>query len=433
VSGLCYVIVTYHFPPATTAGAVRAYGLARRLGEAGNEVHVFAPACGPAADEPFEVHVVAGAESGDGVKSALGVAPGSSLRSRVPASLAPAAGRALGVAKEWAFFPDTARAWADRCGVALAEWLKDHSCDVVISSSPPVSAHVAVFDALARQPGPVWIADWRDLWTRNPHYSFGSVRAARDRRLEARLLVAADAVTATTAEMGAILAEVYPHTRVVPVYNGYDEHSLGSEPPDRTERPLVITHAGYLYEGKRSVAPLLRIVGELIAEGAIDRDRIRFRFAGPPDATLSTTVEALGLADVVEVLGIVPRTDVAALLEDSDVLLIVTWDAVLERSLVPAKTFEYIAARRPVLALNCSAEGELGTVLARTGAGTCVDGDDQTREALMDLYRRREAGEPLPGAGVGVGGDYTHGRMAAQFDDLARSLVGARAGGDRHG
>ena len=394
----------------------------------GSEVHVFAPAETGDPRDRFRVHVVPGGESGDSLKAALGVRPSSSIRSRLPRGLAPAAGKVLNTVKEWAYFPDTARSWARDCASALASWLDVHDCDVIVSSSPPMSAHVAVHDALrGRGNGPAWIADFRDLWTQNPHYDYGRMRASRDRKLERVLIDDADAVTVTTAEMGRLLEAAYPDATIVPIYNGCDERLTARQAPARPDRPLTITHAGYLYEGRRSVEPLLRALGGLIAEGAVDRGRIRLRFAGPPDGALADGVARYGLSDVVDIVGVVARAELPALLADSDVLLVVTWDPERESSLIPAKTFEYLGARRPILALNCSAEGELGRLLAETGAGACAESVDDVRAAMKDLYSRHVAGTAQPCADPAAMAGRTQERMASRFSDLAQTLV--RRGG----
>ena len=387
---LTYCVLAYHFPPDTSAGAMRAHGLARELADLGNEVHVFTAASGPDRPEGYTVHVVPGHQAGDGVKAALGLAPRTSLHSGLRGLSSRVVRRVARDTREWVLFPDGYRAWSRRCAAAVASWLATNSCDVLISTAPPWSTHMAAKEALGSKagPGPIWIEDCRDLLVANPHYRFGRVRRWRDRRLEGGLLARADAVTVTTREMGRILSEAYPRVRIVPVYNGYDERALA---PERRRSPedarLTFTHAGNLYEGRRSALPLLRSVASLISTGDIDRSRVCLQFAGPPDATLRDAVEELGLADVVRLRGIVPRSDVPKMLEQSDVLLVIMWDPVREASLIPAKTFEYVAARRLILALNCSPSSELGQFLTRTRTGICVEGEEGIGAAVGQCTR----------------------------------------------
>ena len=422
---LVYCLLAYHFPPATSAGAVRAHGLARELAAAGHEVHVFAPEAGPGVPEGYRVHVVPGRQAGDRLKAALGVAPGASFRSGLPRPFAHVRGWVPRLLREWALFPDGARSWSRRCAGAAAAWLATSRCDVLVSTGPPVSVHVAASRLRGRQARPVWIADWRDLWTLAPQYEYGSLRRWRDLRLERALMSRADAVTVTTEMSGRILAEAYPGVRILPVYNGYNDRSLADAPRrwgDRTQ--LTITHAGFLYEGQRSVFPLLASISRLISRGDIGRSRVRLQFAGPPDAALSRAIADLGLSDVVDLLGVVPRPAVRRMLAESDVLVVITWDAVREACLIPAKTLEYMAAQRPIVAFNCVPTSELGRLITRTRTGTCVVTDDEIDACLLELYQRFLSEGPLVGnPDRAVLAEYTHARMAGQFDALARSLL----------
>lgn len=425
---LTYCVLAYHFPPDTSAGAMRAHGLARALADRGNEVHVFTAASASGGVEGYTVHVVPGHQAGDGLKAALGLAPRASLHSSLGGLPSRVIRRIARDAREWFLFPDGYRAWSRECAAAVASWLTTGTCDVLISTAPPWSTHIAARSALGSKAGagPIWIEDCRDLLVANPHYRFGRIRRWRDRRLERGLIARADAVTVTTEDMGRVLAGDYPAARIVPVYNGYDERTL-SPVPQRCSRDgarLTFTHAGNLYEGKRSPLPLLTSVASLISNGDIDRSRVCLQFAGPPDAALRRAVDELGLADVVRLRGLVPRSEMPEMLELSDVLLVIMWDPVREASLIPAKTFEYMAAMRPILALNCSPSSELGRILRRTHTGICVAEDDGVGAAVLALYRRFVSEGPLlPDADGEALADHTHARMAEEFDKLARSLL----------
>lgn len=429
-ASLTYCVVAYHFPPDTEAGAVRAQGLARVLADLGHQVHVFTPASGSSASEGYHVHVVPGRQAGEGLKSALRLAPGASLYSGLRGSAWRVARKTVISAREWFVFPDGARAWSKACATAVASWLTANTCDVLISTAPPWSVHMAAHAALKSTSGtrPIWIQDWRDLLVASPLYRFGRIRRWRDRRLERMLITEADAVTVTTQDMGRIMAEEYPRAQVTPVYNGYDERTL--EQPrhrSRTHARLTFTHAGSLYEGERSALPLLASMKRLISEGAVDRSRVFVQFAGPPDATLRGIVEELGLADIVSLPGLVPRSAVPKMLEESDVVLVIMRNPAREASLIPAKTFEYMAAQRPILALNCAPSSELGRLLMRTRAGICVDDQETTDRAVLALYRRFELEGPLVSdADRNALAEFTHVRMAREFDAVARSLLAGR-------
>lgn len=430
--GLVYALIAFHYPPSTMVAAVRAWGLARELAETGNEVHVFTPVADGPTCRGVSVHVVEGAQVGEGTKAALGLPKGASLSYGLPRPLVRTARTAIRLAKEVLLFPDEARAWGDSCARAVESWLETSSCDVLISSAPPVSTHVAAMRARASRTRPIWIADWRDLWTAHPHYGFGRARRMRDLRLERTLVESADGHSASTRQMADILERQYPGTRVAAIYNGFDGAAYASNRPKQAgSGPLTLAYTGYLYEGKCSVKPLLHAVADLMAEGLVARDGLRLEFAGPPDAALQAGIVDLALEDVVHVHGVVLRSEVHDLLRDSDVLLVIVSDQLREASVVPAKTFEYIEARRPVLALNCLRSSELGSLLETTRTGTCVETNDGVRPAVLRLYR-----EFTSSGCIELDPDdeqlarFTHARMAICFDELARDLL-AESSGDK--
>ena len=161
----------------------------------------------------------------------------------------------------------------------------------------------------------------------------------------------------------------------------------------------------------------------------MERDGLRLEFAGPPDAMLQDGIADLALEDAVHLRGVLPHSEVHDLLHDSDVLLVVGSQQISEVSMIPAKTFEYIEARRPVLALNCPRSSELGSLLETTRTGTCVETDSGVRDAVLRLYREFSSSGciALEPNDMEVA-RFTHVRMARRFDDLARELLAKSTG-----
>src|SRR5207245_603137 len=108
-------------------------------------------------------------------------------------------------------------------------------------------------------------------------------------------------------------------------------------------------------------------------------------------------IQALGLTDRVRYVGWVPHTQSLRYLQQSDVLLMC---AITQPSgqgeKFPAKGFEYLYLRKPVLCL--SAPGVTTELLARSGLGTVVDPADlagikAARRAFYDRRHRPARGD----------------------------------------
>src|SRR5262245_53820157 len=131
-----------------------------------------------------------------------------------------------------------------------------HMNSVLFSSGPPHSAHVAAA-MVKRRTGRPWVADLRDPWSDNPYNTPLAPLADRwNKRLERRVLEAADVILCTTEpareRLLGSLTDFAPE-RVITVPNGYDPDDFsGIEPTTRWQKDSrpVLVHAGSVY-GKR--------------------------------------------------------------------------------------------------------------------------------------------------------------------------------------
>ena len=103
-------------------------------------------------------------------------------------------------------YPDDKAAWARHAEQAALRLMEHTPIDLVYSSSPPVSAHLAAM-RVARHARVPWVADFRDMWTANPDYTAPAWRRALDRRLESRLLAAANGIITVSEHLAATLAD----------------------------------------------------------------------------------------------------------------------------------------------------------------------------------------------------------------------------------
>lgn len=272
--------------------------------------------------------------------------------------------------------------------------------DVIYSSGPPFSGHVvaSILSALLKRP---WVADFRDPWARAP---WREDRFEFERRawgiFERFVVTRADAVLFVTQANRDDFAEHYGETiarsfHVVP--NGCDLADFDGLVPGPEPDRFVLLHAGSLY-GARDPSPLFRAVATSIASGDIDPARFRIRLVGRigiSGVDLRQLVRQLGLTEVVEFVPHVPRAQVLQQMVDASALLIVQ---PVTKVSVPGKLYEYLAARRPILAL-AEPSGETAAVLRQTPAGIVVSPDDEDglRQALATLVkggRRRIESDP---------------------------------------
>jgi glycosyltransferase involved in cell wall biosynthesis len=179
------------------------------------------------------------------------------------------------------------------------------------------------------------------------------------------------------------LQTLHPDHRVATILNGFDPELVN--PGEELTSELTITHTGTLHQGRRDPTMLLEAVRDLLAAGAIDRDRLRIRLYCRHEPWLDALVAGHGLDDVVELPSWTDQESVVRAQRRSQVLLLLHWGGVREEGVYTAKVFEYLAARRPILLIGGS-RGVLARLIEETGAGVHVHRPDHLREVLRGLW-----------------------------------------------
>lgn len=350
------LIVGYHFPPRGGVAAQRLVKFARYLPEFGWQPLVLTPeAAGEPLLDPALEAEVQGVEVVRTRMLSLDPAHGWARERGLGGRRRPAEGprRSLRAQVRWLLLPDDKVGWvpwALRAGRGL---IARRAIRALLSSSPPATSHLIAL-RLHRATGLPWVADFRDPWTGHPNLYFPT---RWHRRwcvgLERAIVREATAVTVTTPAIAADLAARHATgpDRYVVLPNGYDPDDFAGlvrRPHDRLTLLYAGTFQAYTPGPRRTPVYLLDAVAALLRRHPALRGRLRLVLLGPDPAHLQPLVAARGLADVVETPGFAShRASVQAMVE-ADVLLLLQGDN--ETRTIAAKTFEYLAARRPILA-----------------------------------------------------------------------------------
>ncbi len=423
------LIVAYYFPPRQHIASRRMEGLAKYLPEFGWEPVILTAALPSGPRPAVEIletdyeDVLAGwvKRLALGVSDRLQAKPADSSKSYVKHALRR---RLIRLGMEIFAYPDPQRKWHTYALEAGASYLERHHerVDVIISSSDPFTAHL-VARQLKQKFGLPWLADLRDLWTQNHYYPFGRIRRALERRLERTTLGDADIVVTVSEPLTDKLRQLHGDAPIHAIPNGFDPEEWSCEAHPLTEK-FTITHTGQLYEGKRDPAALLETIRYLIDSHAMTPESVEMRFFGPYSPWLERLARKYNLSSVVNQYGVVPRQEAVERQRESHLLLLLTWDDPDERGVYTGKVFEYLAARRPIIAL-----GQHGSVvdnlLAETRAGKLVsprNGQD-LRAMISKAYSNYMAGRRIPYEG----GEqaimrYSHREMARQFAELLNAV-----------
>jgi glycosyltransferase involved in cell wall biosynthesis len=363
------LVITYHWPPFTGAGAARWSSMVRHLRALGHEVTVITTSLWepPAGDDA------------EGVIRTRDLAAAGTLRRllrRPTGEAATGGGSASGGLRSRLLVPDPyVVSWVPFAASAARRVLRRRPVDCVITSSPPDSVHLAAL-RLGRD-RPPWIAELRDGWTYEPlrpPFPMGWQRRL-DARLERRVATTADGLVGATGPIGDDLERRFGRPTST-VRNGWDlalEPAIeAAEPPALEDDRVNLVYTGSL-GGIRGHDDrgLLAALREIAREDQELASRLRLVFAGPLTAAERAELGSAELTPVVRVLGEVPRPQALRLQRDADALLLITSRDV---SMATGKLYEYLAAGHPILTL--AGANEAARIVEETGTGEVVAPDD---------------------------------------------------------
>ena len=214
------------------------------------------------------------------------------------------------------------------------------------------------------------------------------------KRVEERTFRLAAACTFTTTSAARFYAERYPNSRsrIEVIENGYDEEAFTDadrEPPEPLNPEMVtILHSGIVYPQERDPTYLFMALSALKKKG-VDGNVLRVRFrAAFHDGLIFALATQYGVQDMIEIAPHIPYRQALREMLCADGLLVL--QAANCNAQVPAKLYEYLRARKPVIALT-DAEGDTAKVLRASGIEATANLDDPVAiEALLHRFLRPE-------------------------------------------
>jgi len=427
------LLVTYFFPPRPPGFAGRhAAALARYLPEFGWEPIVLTAALPADTRTPCRTVQTPYRDSLRFFKKVLGIGPEDRLMMNIAElkkklhvrSERSVVDALLGMGGEILAYPDPQKGWRSPAVGVGRRLLQDEEVDAIVSISPPVTSHLIAAE-LKRDHAVPWAAYFLDLWTQNHYYPYSRFRRARERRLELRTLSQADALASVSQPLADKLGQLHSGKDVRAIRLGFDPDELVESSPPLSAR-FTITHTGSIYPGKHSPEFLFKALADLIARGIVNPDDVEVRFFGPELGWVDRLVDRYRLKSAVRQYGVVPRHVCLEKQRESQLLLIFGWLDPRERGLYSAKVYEYLTARRPILAVGGSPSDVLSALLEDTGSGTLCPTAEETAAFLERAY-----GEYRTQGQAGYRGnrdrlmDYSYQQMGRGFGELLHDLAPA--------
>lgn len=248
----------------------------------------------------------------------------------------------------------------------------------LFSSFRPYSDHLIAYLLKRHFPHLHWTADFRDLHVdpANRNVLFPKLQ----QRINRAILRRADLVTTVSQGLAQHLDPLHPNVYVL--YNGVPEAQAVPVPTP----PLpyfTIAYTGSLFKNKRRPDLLLLAVKELIREKALN---IKIAYAGRDSDAWKAKMEAYHLLDHWLDHGLIDTRAAHQLQRKAQLNLLLTYTSPTLYGNFTSKFFEYLAARKPILALvNGPTDPELEEVFTEIEPGKII----YPPEKIVSL-------EPLP-------------------------------------
>ena len=383
------LLIAYSFPPRQAIGSQRPYKLSKYLPAFGWDTVILTakyPGMRPAGARVIEaenrdiinlIKLKIGLKADEGLHQQIGISVSKNYQhSGFKSNL-------IKLGKEIIQFPDKQHGWYKFAIKSAVDLINAENIDAIISTSYPVTAHL-IARSLKQKFNIPWIADLRDPWTQNPYVNKFGIIKYFEKKLEIKTLSDADAIVALTEPWANDLRKLHKSKKVVCITNGYDEDEF-PENSVKLNNKLTITYTGMLYNGKRDPSVLFKVVSQLINENKINRNMIEIIFYSPKEDWLISSIRKYNLESVVCLKDIIPRSDVLKKQMESQLLLILLWDNINEVNFCPGKIYEYMGARRPIIAIGGS-KGVVNDILKVTNAGKFADNINSLRNILLEYY-----------------------------------------------
>lgn len=379
------LVVVYAYPPSLLVAAVRWATLTKYLAEMGHSVTVVTSDSFGAPTEPDPVRVV----------------------------------RPRSLETSWRLkrpYLNPRVSWAPFALRETRRLLRAENFDCLITSSPPESAHLV--GLMLGRGRPPWVADFRDGWCFEPYTVRFKTKAqlAIDRWLEKRVALAADLTVGATRPISDDLARRYGIASRW-ISNGFDPAAVAPHKAPSTGETggLRIVYTGQLWGPRgRTPEPFFRALERVSSEA--DSPRLTLVHAGtltPEDRAL---IDRTGVSDLLQQVGVLGRAEVVALQRSGDVLLLITS---ADSQQATGKLFEYLAARRPILALAAGNEAE--RLVRETGTGIVVPPDDV--DAIADALRQAARGDLARNYAPQGIEQFAYPRLAEQVVDVIEQAI----------
>lgn len=259
--------------------------------------------------------------------------------------------------------------------------IKKYRPDIIWSTYPIATAHLIGL-SLCRLTRIPWVADLRDPMTEEDYPRDPLTRRIQQWIEKKTIVHCARAVLTTPGAIKDYETRFpqIPASRFCLIENGYDEESFVTAEAtiaggEGTNKQIVLVHSGIIYPFERDPIPFFEALAALYQQGLVSPTSLKviLRATGH-DSYLLQLIDQYGIRGIVLLAPPISYQDALSEMLTADGLLI--FQASTCNNQIPAKLYEYLRARRPILALT-DPVGDTAAALTSMGIDTIAPLDSK--------------------------------------------------------
>lgn len=374
------LFIAYQFPPVGGVGVQRVTKFVKFLPEFGwqSSVLTVSNPSVPLLDDSYQRDIAPSTI----VRRAKTYEPGYAVKQAVSASNGTQPGflkRILKGMARWAgnlvLQPDAQILWHHHAWKEALNLLAEVPHDAIVATGPPFSSLI-LGAKLSRKTGLPLILDYRDEWSISNAYwenkQQGMFANWVQRRQQNSAVRQADILLATTPSsaksVAGVAATAGSKARTTYIYNGYDpdDFPISAAPVAKQDYGngtyrFRLAFVGTLWN-LNSIEPLVTAIQKLSQEHPQLVGHLELLLAGRRTADQDTIVDRLSETScAVSRLPFIEHAEAVRLMQSADSLLMLNSDLPHAQRIVNAKTFEYMAAKRPIFVV--APEGDVWDIV----------------------------------------------------------------------
>ncbi len=288
------------------------------------------------------------------------------------------------------FIPDARKFWIKPSVKYLLDYLSKNKIDVIITTGPPHSVHLIGL-ALKEATNIKWIADFRDPWTDIDYFHqlpLTDKSIKKHHRLEESVLKKADhvIVIGNTMQNNYLKYNLSTHT----ITNGYDD--FRNDTYSILDKKFSLLHIGMLNTDRNHIM-LWEVLAEIKVENQDFADDLEIKLIGKVCKEAINSITNNKLTEQLTLIDYIEHEEVITHQKSAQALLLLINDVPSAKGIITGKIFEYLQAKRPILAI-APKNGDLAQILENTNTGFTIDFNDKItlKKTILSLYHEYKNG-----------------------------------------